>query len=118
MSVRRALKNTRQNGFLRKKKIGRVLVVPTFGRQEQADVKFKASLVFRARSIQENPAKKNNNQKTNQKKTTTQKLSSLDLPSSTFPKFQLKFFPFGDRVSLCNPGCPGAHHTDQDGLEL
>lgn len=46
-------------------------MVPTFGRQEQADVKFKASLVFRARSIQENPAKKNNNQKTNQKKNNT-----------------------------------------------
>jgi hypothetical protein len=25
---------------------------------------------------------------------------------------------FGDRVSLCNPGCPGTHFVDQAGLEL
>jgi hypothetical protein len=26
------------------------------------------------------------------------------------------FFP--DRVSLCNPGCPGTHSVDQAGLKL
>jgi hypothetical protein len=25
---------------------------------------------------------------------------------------------FRDRVSLCNPGCPGTHSVDQAGLEL
>ena len=25
---------------------------------------------------------------------------------------------FRDRVSLCSPGCPGAHSVDQAGLEL
>jgi hypothetical protein len=25
---------------------------------------------------------------------------------------------FRDRVSLCNPGCPGTHAVDQAGLEL
>jgi hypothetical protein len=25
---------------------------------------------------------------------------------------------FRDRVSLCNPGCPGTHFVDQDGLKL
>ena len=25
---------------------------------------------------------------------------------------------FRDRVSLCNPACPGTHHIDQDGLKL
>jgi hypothetical protein len=25
---------------------------------------------------------------------------------------------FGDRVSLCSRGCPGAHSIDQAGLEL
>jgi hypothetical protein len=25
---------------------------------------------------------------------------------------------FGDRVSLCSPGCPGTHSVDQAGLEL
>jgi hypothetical protein len=25
---------------------------------------------------------------------------------------------FPDRVSLCNPGCPGAHSIDQAGLKL
>jgi hypothetical protein len=25
---------------------------------------------------------------------------------------------FQDRVSLCNPGCPGTHFVDQAGLEL
>jgi hypothetical protein len=28
------------------------------------------------------------------------------------------FFFFGDRVSLCSPGCPGTHSVDQAGLEL
>jgi hypothetical protein len=28
------------------------------------------------------------------------------------------FFVFRDRVSLCSPGCPGAHSVDQAGLEL
>ena len=28
------------------------------------------------------------------------------------------FLVFRDRVSLCNPGCPGTHTVDQDGLEL
>jgi hypothetical protein len=27
-------------------------------------------------------------------------------------------FVFQDRVSLCSPGCPGAHSVDQAGLEL
>jgi hypothetical protein len=27
-------------------------------------------------------------------------------------------FCFGDRVSLCSPGCPGTHFVDQAGLEL
>jgi hypothetical protein len=27
-------------------------------------------------------------------------------------------FCFGDRVSLCSPGCPGTHSVDQAGLEL
>jgi hypothetical protein len=27
-------------------------------------------------------------------------------------------FVFRDRVSLCSPGCPGAHFVDQAGLEL
>jgi hypothetical protein len=27
-------------------------------------------------------------------------------------------FVFRDRVSLCSPGCPGAHSVDQAGLEL
>ena len=27
-------------------------------------------------------------------------------------------FVFGDRVSLCSPGCPGCHSVDQAGLEL
>jgi hypothetical protein len=27
-------------------------------------------------------------------------------------------FCFGDRVSLCNPGCPGTHSVDQAGLKL
>ena len=27
-------------------------------------------------------------------------------------------FVFGDRVSLCSPGCPGTHSVDQAGLEL
>jgi hypothetical protein len=27
-------------------------------------------------------------------------------------------FVFRDRVSLCNPGCPGTHFVDQAGLEL
>jgi hypothetical protein len=28
------------------------------------------------------------------------------------------FRVFGDRVSLCSPGCPGTHSVDQAGLEL
>ena len=28
------------------------------------------------------------------------------------------FLFFRDRVSLCSPGCPGAHFVDQAGLEL
>jgi hypothetical protein len=28
------------------------------------------------------------------------------------------FFVFRHRVSLCSPGCPGAHSVDQAGLEL
>ena len=28
------------------------------------------------------------------------------------------FIYFGDRVSLCSPGCPGTHFVDQGGLEL
>jgi hypothetical protein len=28
------------------------------------------------------------------------------------------FLVFRDRVSLCNPGCPGAHSVDQAGIEL
>jgi hypothetical protein len=28
------------------------------------------------------------------------------------------FLVFRDRVSLCNPGCPGTHFVDQAGLEL
>ena len=28
------------------------------------------------------------------------------------------FLVFGDRVSLCSPGCPGTHSVDQAGLEL
>jgi hypothetical protein len=33
--------------------------------------------------------------------------------------FYLGFFVcFGDRVSLCVPGCPGTHFVDQAGLEL
>ena len=30
----------------------------------------------------------------------------------------LVFWFFGDRVSLCSPGCPGTHSVDQAGLEL
>jgi hypothetical protein len=30
----------------------------------------------------------------------------------------LFFCLFGDRVSLCSPGCPGTHSVDQAGLEL
>jgi hypothetical protein len=30
----------------------------------------------------------------------------------------LAIFVFQDRVSLCSPGCPGAHFVDQAGLEL
>jgi hypothetical protein len=45
-------------------------------------------------------------------------------PSLAFPPlffFFLSFFlsfSFRDRVSLCSPGCPGAHSADQAGLEL
>jgi hypothetical protein len=30
----------------------------------------------------------------------------------------LAWFGFQDRISLCNPGCPGTHFVDQTGLEL
>jgi hypothetical protein len=40
--------------------------------------------------------------------------SSLQ-PCSLFVWF---CFVFGDRVSLCSPGCPGTHFVDQAGLEL
>jgi hypothetical protein len=30
----------------------------------------------------------------------------------------LEFFCFGDRVSLCSPGCPGTHSVDQAGLQV
>jgi hypothetical protein len=33
-------------------------------------------------------------------------------------KINNSFFFFGDRVSLCSPGCPGTHFVDQAGLEL
>ena len=32
--------------------------------------------------------------------------------------FCIFFFFFWDRVSLCSPGCPGAHSVDQAGLEV
>jgi hypothetical protein len=32
--------------------------------------------------------------------------------------FLFLFLFFRDRVSLCSPGCPGAHSVDQAGLEL
>jgi hypothetical protein len=32
--------------------------------------------------------------------------------------FCFLFFVFRDSVSLCRPGCPGAHFSDQAGLEL
>jgi hypothetical protein len=32
--------------------------------------------------------------------------------------FVFWFLVFGDRVSLCSPGCPGTHSVDQAGLEL
>jgi hypothetical protein len=32
--------------------------------------------------------------------------------------FLFCFLFFGDRVSLCSPGCPGTHFVDQAGLEL
>jgi hypothetical protein len=35
-----------------------------------------------------------------------------------FLVFFFFFFFFLDRVSLCNPGCPGTHFVDQAGLEL
>jgi hypothetical protein len=39
------------------------------------------------------------------------------LPESVFGYFFF-FLVFRDRVSLCSPGCPGAHFVDQAGLEL
>ena len=39
--------------------------------------------------------------------------------SSIFHSFFFFFFlVFGDRVSLCSPGCPVTHFVDQAGLEL
>jgi hypothetical protein len=38
--------------------------------------------------------------------------------SAFFCLFVLFCFVFGDRVSLCSPGCPGTHFVDQAGLEL
>jgi hypothetical protein len=35
-----------------------------------------------------------------------------------WPNFFFFWFVFRDRVSLCSPGCPGAHFVDQAGLEL
>ena len=32
--------------------------------------------------------------------------------------FVFCFFFFSDRVSLCNPRCPGTHSVDQAGIEL
>jgi hypothetical protein len=32
--------------------------------------------------------------------------------------FGLVWFGFPDGVSLCSPGCPGAHSVDQAGLKL
>ena len=32
--------------------------------------------------------------------------------------FDLAWFSFQDRVSLCSPGCPGPHVVDQAGLKL
>jgi hypothetical protein len=32
--------------------------------------------------------------------------------------FSFFFLVFRDRVSLCNPGCPGTHSVDQARLEL
>ena len=32
--------------------------------------------------------------------------------------FCFLFFVFSDRVSLCNPRCPGTHSVDQAGIEL
>jgi hypothetical protein len=37
----------------------------------------------------------------------------MNITSDTF-----FFFVFRDTVSLCSPGCPGAHSVDQVGLEL
>jgi hypothetical protein len=44
---------------------------------------------------------------------------------SFYPKLSVQLFLFlprfcffGDRVSLCSPGCPGTHSAEQAGLEL
>jgi hypothetical protein len=51
-----------------------------------------------------------------------QKQQVLLTPQPTFHanRFCFLFFlmVFQDRVSLCSPGCPGAHSVDQAGLEL
>jgi hypothetical protein len=38
--------------------------------------------------------------------------------SPGYVKIFCLFVCFRDRVSLCNPGCPGTHSVDQAGLEL
>jgi hypothetical protein len=52
-------------------------------------------------------------------------LSPTSFLFSLFLSFFLFFFfffsgggEFRDRVTLCNPGCPGTHSVDQTGLEL
>jgi hypothetical protein len=40
------------------------------------------------------------------------------LPTNTQRRFFCFVLFFRDRVSLCSPGCPGAHFVDQAGLEL
>jgi hypothetical protein len=43
----------------------------------------------------------------------------LSQPDNPIAKWDFLFsFFFGDRVSLCSPGCPGTHSVDQAGLEL
>jgi hypothetical protein len=44
------------------------------------------------------------------------KVDILPLSHHIFCLFVCLFFR--DRVSLCNPGCPGTHFVDQAGLEL
>jgi hypothetical protein len=42
---------------------------------------------------------------------------SISLSLSHSPSLSLSL-DFGDRVSLCSPGCPGTHFVDQAGLKL